>query len=198
MEGSKVCTKCGVEKSLEEFYNDKKNRDGKHSHCKGCKHECLIRYRNQNRYEINKKRRQKRLKESENPERLKKIRRLRSLNTETHRCCTKCGELRPNSSFRKRKKTYKQSEYTYYGSWCEVCRLKYGERYRKSNRRQINIRQALDRQLIKEGYVKRIIVSQTGIEKSEINSELIELKTQLILLHRANKELKELQDKSNQ
>jgi len=35
--GTKVCSKCKVEKELEEFYKDKTRRDGLHNMCKECR-----------------------------------------------------------------------------------------------------------------------------------------------------------------
>ena len=32
--GAKKCTKSGIEKTLEEFYKDKRNKDGRTSQCK--------------------------------------------------------------------------------------------------------------------------------------------------------------------
>ena len=34
---TKICTKCNIEKDLNDFTNDKSKKDGKHSHCKQCK-----------------------------------------------------------------------------------------------------------------------------------------------------------------
>lgn len=36
MKGTKFCTKCGVEKDLEEFKKSPRSRDGRYSHCKAC------------------------------------------------------------------------------------------------------------------------------------------------------------------
>jgi hypothetical protein len=33
---TKICTKCGIEKKLSEFYNNKKGKLGKQAHCKLC------------------------------------------------------------------------------------------------------------------------------------------------------------------
>ena len=33
---TKVCTDCGEDLSLENFYNDKRRKDGKYSNCKKC------------------------------------------------------------------------------------------------------------------------------------------------------------------
>ena len=34
---SKKCSKCGAEKSIDLFYNDKRSKDGKYSACKSCR-----------------------------------------------------------------------------------------------------------------------------------------------------------------
>ena len=36
----KICTKCKIEKSLDEFYNNRRRKDGKTSHCKACASAC--------------------------------------------------------------------------------------------------------------------------------------------------------------
>ena len=36
MDFHKVCTKCKIQKRLTEFYKDKSNKSGYHSHCKSC------------------------------------------------------------------------------------------------------------------------------------------------------------------
>lgn len=33
---TKICTKCGIKKSLDEFNNDKQKKDGKRSRCINC------------------------------------------------------------------------------------------------------------------------------------------------------------------
>jgi len=34
---TKICTKCNIEKDLDNFRNDKSKKDGKHPQCKECK-----------------------------------------------------------------------------------------------------------------------------------------------------------------
>lgn len=50
---TKVCTKCGKEKSLDEFYADKRNTDGKTSWCKTCSKEKSTSWRSDNREHYN-------------------------------------------------------------------------------------------------------------------------------------------------
>ena len=47
---TKICTKCKIEKSLDEFYNDKRNKDGKTSRCK----DCMKKYCLENKDKLNK------------------------------------------------------------------------------------------------------------------------------------------------
>ncbi len=41
---TKVCSKCGIEKEVCEFYNRKKSRDGKRPECKICSNELSVIY----------------------------------------------------------------------------------------------------------------------------------------------------------
>lgn len=49
---TKICTKCGVEKGLDEFHNDQCRKDGKVSHCKKCISLYTKKYRNENKESI--------------------------------------------------------------------------------------------------------------------------------------------------
>lgn len=48
--GLKVCTKCGIEKELSEFYKDKSMKDGFISSCKVCRNKYLKNYRTTDNY----------------------------------------------------------------------------------------------------------------------------------------------------
>jgi hypothetical protein len=52
MSDSKKCSKCGIEKSLEEFSKDKSSKDGYISHCK----ECIKKYQEKNKDKIKEQR----------------------------------------------------------------------------------------------------------------------------------------------
>ena len=45
----KICTKCNIKKSLEEFGNNKLIPDGKAVHCKSCKNQYYKQYYNNNK-----------------------------------------------------------------------------------------------------------------------------------------------------
>lgn len=53
----KACTKCGIVKPLEDYRRDKRNRDGRGSHCKTCSAEQQRRYREENREKFNERNR---------------------------------------------------------------------------------------------------------------------------------------------
>jgi len=59
---SKMCRKCKVEKSLDEFHNDKRNADGKSSMCKKCRHEYDKKQKHYYEFKGNEKRLLERLK----------------------------------------------------------------------------------------------------------------------------------------
>jgi len=72
---TKICTKCGVEKPLEEFCLDNSRKDGRSSRCKKCKNELQNERRRNNpelREKHNKRRREKLLSES-NEDRQKRL-----------------------------------------------------------------------------------------------------------------------------
>ncbi|MCK4666881.1 hypothetical protein KAU33_09040 [Candidatus Dependentiae bacterium] len=48
---TKVCSKCGIEKPLDEFYNRKISKDGKYSSCKKCRCEHGKKYRQEHKEE---------------------------------------------------------------------------------------------------------------------------------------------------
>ena len=53
--GNKICTKCGINKPLNEFHNYKRNKDGKTSYCAKCNCEILKKYHKENKNNISKK-----------------------------------------------------------------------------------------------------------------------------------------------
>ena len=65
MNDSKTCKKCGEEKPLGEFYNQKSTKDGKRPRCKLCTDEYTNEYNKKNREKITAKSKENRLK---NPE----------------------------------------------------------------------------------------------------------------------------------
>lgn len=50
---TKICSKCGIEKDVCEFYNRKKSRDGKRPECKICSNESSVIYNKKNEQKIN-------------------------------------------------------------------------------------------------------------------------------------------------
>ncbi len=48
MDVTKVCTVCGEDKKLEEFYNRKASEDGKSYRCKKCDNEARLKYKEKN------------------------------------------------------------------------------------------------------------------------------------------------------
>lgn len=76
---SKVCTKCGVEKGLDEFYRDKRSRDGRYSSCKTCETE---------KHKIARRRR-------------KRLHLEGKLSIVSSKKCGACGETKQSSKFYK-------------------------------------------------------------------------------------------------
>jgi hypothetical protein len=81
---TKICTKCGVEKLLEEFNKSKTGKFGRFSWCRICSNVYQNAKRKEKADEVNRKNREKLLRETaeERGERLKKDRAWRSKNKE--------------------------------------------------------------------------------------------------------------------
>lgn len=79
----KKCSKCKEGKELDQFYNDKKSKDGKHRYCKLCISLEGVDYRNKNKENINQKSRETYRKENPNP---KKVGRKSGRNPENWSC----------------------------------------------------------------------------------------------------------------
>jgi len=52
---TKICSKCQKRKLIENFYQDKRNADGRHSFCKDCKKKIEAVWRDKNRDQIKKR-----------------------------------------------------------------------------------------------------------------------------------------------
>lgn len=52
MNSTKICSKCGIEKPLDEFHNQKNGKDDKRADCKKCNKEKSAKYYQENREEI--------------------------------------------------------------------------------------------------------------------------------------------------
>ena len=90
---TKICTKCGVEKDVTEFYRNKNNKDGYHSRCKECdrEHEC-----------------------NKHPE----VKRYKNSKSDPNvRVCIMCGLEKPLSEF----KSYKAGSRISYKKECNEC-----------------------------------------------------------------------------
>lgn len=57
---TKVCTKCGIEKPLDQFVKNSNKPDGLSPQCKECKHKYYEEYYKKHKYEIYKKHRSRR------------------------------------------------------------------------------------------------------------------------------------------
>lgn len=115
-EVSKVCTKCGVEKSLEEFHNYKASKDGFKLLCK----ECTRAYDRARRSDPEKKKQLEEYRLSE--EFLSKQRSTRE--SLTVKFCTKCKNTKPVSEFYLSPITSDG----YYGP-CKSCQYEYARVY---------------------------------------------------------------------
>jgi hypothetical protein len=107
----KLCKKCGLEKIIEEFSNNKNEKDGKSLYCKECEKKRKKQYRDKNRNEINEKAKKWR---KENPEKYKEI-------------INRYLEKNPHMSSKERGKKYRESE-----EWKEKFRKSSKEFYLKN------------------------------------------------------------------
>jgi 5-methylcytosine-specific restriction endonuclease McrA len=156
---TKVCSKCGIEKSLSEFHKNNRNKLGVDSRCKQCKSEYA-------------RKRQREL----NPNYKPRIKENLPLNKKR---CSKCGEIKDLTEYHVNKTKKDGIE-----SACKVCSLKqkkeYAERnkerlkaykaeYRKKNKEKI-------RQALKEyyGQNKELIKSRSKKRYEENKNELLQ------------------------
>lgn len=68
----KTCTKCGETKPLEDFYSDKRRKDGRYSHCKPCHLDCGRSWRSRNPDAAKRAYQRNRVYESERKKRLRR------------------------------------------------------------------------------------------------------------------------------
>lgn len=112
---TKVCTKCGKEKPVTEYYKDRNvKKDGLVSACKKCKKQGQDAH-NEKTFTL------------EHLKQINKYKENREIdkqleNTDKKRC-TKCGNIKPRNHFDKSK----QGKYSL-NEWCKKCRYKYSDR----------------------------------------------------------------------
>jgi hypothetical protein len=112
LRGNKICKKCDEEKSLDEFHNSKKFKDGKHNNCKSC--------RNADNVEYNKNTKEKHSARAEQN---------REANKDKLKTCINCEEVKPMSEFHNcgKREDGKKSQ-------CKVCRKKDRDEFYLNNR----------------------------------------------------------------
>jgi len=107
----KVCKKCKIEKKIEEFSNNKNEKDGKSSYCKECEKKRKQQYRDKNRDRLNESARKWR---KDNPEKYKKT-------------IERYLEKNPNMSSKERTKKYRENI-----EWREKFKKSRKEHYKKN------------------------------------------------------------------
>jgi len=126
----KICKKCNIEKKIEDFSNNKNEKDGKSIYCKECEIKRKKEYREKNRDKINEKARKWR---KENPEKYKKIieKYLGKNPNMTSKERTK--KYRENEEWREK---FKKSRIEYYKKNVDKIR-EYRKEYREKNKEKI-------------------------------------------------------------
>jgi hypothetical protein len=102
----KKCSKCKEVKSLDEFYNDKRNKDGKQARCRNCIIEDKRKYREENREKVIKLERKYSKKRKINKNKNISTLAFIKLFEKNHGLfkCTKCGEVKSLDEFGNSKK----------------------------------------------------------------------------------------------
>jgi 5-methylcytosine-specific restriction endonuclease McrA len=126
---TKICTKCKVEKELNEFDKDKSQKSGHKARCKSC----LKLGRLENREEISKRNAKYRFNNKEKISKQAKKYRLKNKR--------KIAEQRAEH-YKRNKKRLLQKQTLYYENNRED-RLKFQENYRKNNREEINAKRKI-------------------------------------------------------
>ena len=89
---SKFCSSCKQEKSFDDFYNRKTNKDGKHYQCKQCMNKCVSKYRKTKRGTKTVRRYTKRRTEKYRQSRYEiTIKDYDLLMRDQNNCCAICG-----------------------------------------------------------------------------------------------------------
>lgn len=153
---TKVCTKCGVEKSLSEFVKQAACRDGLHPRCKSCCNEYQKQYSKTNKEKIRQRRRkyyQPKRKEQYSNEGL------------PLRTCAKCGTAKLLNDFNRDKSRKYGVSYI-----CRSCSMEYKHQHYIENKEQIAKKSAQYRilhiELMRERFKKWYISNK---EKSREN-----------------------------
>jgi hypothetical protein len=197
---TKVCYICKKEKSLDEFYNSKRN--GKRYECKECSRERVVKYRIENPDKISEK--QKKWWKSN----WNKKKKYRENYKETHReeINERAKKYRMNNFEQVKKTNREQYEKNrekmisavrkYRLKNIELVKIR-NSLYQKKNIEKYRILKKRLRHELNDSYVVRLIKTSTGINKDEIYSwpHLIKLKRTNVLLKR---EIKQQQDISSQ
>lgn len=122
---TKICRKCGQEKSTDCFSRNKSSKDGLKPYCKQCVSEDSKKYREKNREDINKRKRISYHKSKEHADERTKQQLL-----EGTRVCTECGKEKPIIDF------YKRGNGGFY-SQCKICSNKLMSEYFAKNHAQV-------------------------------------------------------------
>lgn len=122
---TKICRKCGQEKSTDCFSRNKSSKDGLKPYCKQCVSEDSKKYREKYREDINKRKRISYHKSKEHANE-----RTEQQLLEGTRVCTECGKEKPITDF------YKRGNGGFY-SQCKICSNKLMSEYFAKNHAQV-------------------------------------------------------------
>lgn len=177
---TKVCTKCGIEKSLEEFAKSTTTKSGLKAACKPCKNIELTNHRHQNigvtrekarlyaeknRDKINEMQKQWR---QNNPEKVQ--RHSQSRDKDKFKAYQKEYLLKNDAAIKERQKTY---------------RGKNREKLNEHNKNMARINSAE----LHDSYVLKRLVSDGVLNRRDVPQELINLKRVEVMIKRQIKEM---------
>lgn len=183
---TKVCTKCGVEKPLGEYYKDRRAKDGAYSECKSCSYERTKQYAKANPEKGKKARLSWKTK---NPERVKEIKRRHYLNnSEKAKEGTRKWKIKNIEAVKEYSQEWVRNNPEKMRENARRYRLNNPERYKKMNR----IKAQRNVEELSGSYVKGIIKKLYNIDADDITPETIEMKRRSIKYYRELNQLKKL------
>ncbi len=161
----RICTKCGIEKDLEEFVKDKKCLQGRRRMCKKCRVGHQKKWRTENKERILAQEKKYR---AENKEKI-------SAQQKKYR-----AENKEKESSRKKKWQVENKE--------KVSAIQ--KKYQVENKERISAQQKKHREGLPDVYIKRLIVKGIPLKPKDIPQCLVDLKREELKINRLIREMK--------
>lgn len=164
---TKICTKCGVEKPLGEYYKNRRNKDGVHSYCISCVMHTSREWQRNNPENVRETDLKYRL---NNPEKRRATTREYYINNREKILAS--GRIWDRGNPEKKKK--------------------YRRKYAQSNHEKMKESARRNTEKLMPSYVRGLIIQQYNIDTADITPETIEMKRRNLKYYRELNQLKKL------